>query len=401
MALDPSIPLRSTNQTYTPPDTLANALTAAKLKYLPQQMENEQKMANIQLDKAQIDNYKALNSFVLGQLSNVRDQEGYTRARQSLIGSGNEQLAKMAMQAPDVYDKAFVDNALMNSLDTKDRLDLMDKQYGRQFEREKFNEVQRHNMATEATAQQKLEQGTNGISYTMPDGTEIQIGGSGNKAMGTQMGKNLGNKAVTEGSDVAKLTNTLSMVQQAKALNEKAYGGYQGAIAQGIGRATNDVLTSDKGIEARNAYTQMQSLAKTMGAEALKPLMGSAQLSNVDVATAQTAASFDPNMTTAERAARLQQLEDIITRKRDLAAAEQEAARRGIPFGEPEVRQFYASRGMNYDTGAPLQQQGQSAQAPAPQQPAVLSTPRGQFDVGAARAAGYTDAEIQQFLQGR
>lgn len=253
--------------------------------------------------------------------------------------------------------------------------------------------------------QQKLSQGSNGISYTMPDGTEIQIGGNGNKEFGKQVGKNLGSKAAPEDNPVAKLTSTIQMAKEAKRLNEVASGGYGAKAQQLIGRATNDAVMSEGMMKGRDAYSKIESLAATMGAEALKPLMGSAQLSNVDVSTAKTAASFDPNMTTRERGERINQLEGVLTRKRDLAAAEQEAARQGRMFGEPEIRQFYAQQGIDYDTGAPIKQGGLGVPSVAgsstkPQQ-TKIPTAKGQFDAAAAKAAGYTDAEIQQFLQGQ
>jgi len=247
---------------------------------------------------------------------------------------------------------------------------------------------------------QKLEQGNGGFNMVMPDGTEINLGGSGNKAMGVQLGKNLANNAVKPDNDVAKLNNTLNMANAAERLNSTADAGYPALGKQLLGRVTNDTAMT-KGMKAgRNDYTQLESLAATMGAESLKPLMGSAQLSNVDVSTAKTAASFNPNMTKDERGARIAQLKGILERRRDLAAAEQEAARRGSPFGEPEIRQFYANKGLDYDTGMPLQavapQAPQANQAP---QQGVVATPKGQFNAAAARAAGYTEAEIQQYLR--
>lgn len=132
MALDPSIPLQVKNPSFEQPDFASSLANGLKIK------------------AAQLDILKNQNSFVAGKLANAKDQATYDLAKQEIAASGDPKMAELAARAPQVYDPAFVNSALMSTLETKDRLELLRKQHDDEFEREKFGETQRHNKATES-----------------------------------------------------------------------------------------------------------------------------------------------------------------------------------------------------------------------------------------------------------
>lgn len=198
-----------------------------------------------------------------------------------------------------------------------------------------------------------------------PPGTLAGTMANSPKAMESaaeKIGENMADRAVPKGADdnVPKMTNTLAMIQDALELNKTAPGGMiMGPGMQLVGKLTNDAAFDPTQIGQRDAYTKLSSLGEAIKAELLKPTVGGNQISNADVNFVGKANSFDSNMSTSEREQRLLQMQEIQSRRRDIEAMEQEAAQQGRTVGPAEVKAYYASKGIDYDSGKRLQ-------APAP-----------------------------------
>lgn len=178
-------------------------------------------------------------------------------------------------------------------------------------------------------------------------------------AMQEAVGKNLADTAAPKAADdtVNSLTNTLAMIKDAQALNPQAYDGMiKGPATQLVGRVFGDNALDPAAQASRDAYSQMEQKTSAIAAEATKPLFGSAQLSDADRVAAAKAASVLPTASKAERAALFPQIAEIIERKRDLAALERDAAQQGRVVSPADIQGYYASKGIDYQTGAKIQQ---------------------------------------------
>lgn len=149
MPIDPSIALGIKAPTIETPDFGTSLANAYKLK------------------TAQYEMAKTQNQLVANKLSTAKDQASYDSAKQDLIASGDPKLAEIVQRAPEVYDPTFVQNALMSTLDTKDRLDLAIKQHTQTMDDAKFGEEQRHNRATEANGASLFGKSLEGKAYNV------------------------------------------------------------------------------------------------------------------------------------------------------------------------------------------------------------------------------------------
>lgn len=200
-----------------------------------------------------------------------------------------------------------------------------------------------------------------GIGTAMPSSPKGQLAGQ------EQAAKNVANKAVPDTDAVAGLTNTLAMAAQLKDLNNTAPDGmFKGPATQKFAQAFGDSSLTPAQQQGNVAFTQFDKTAKTLAAEAVKPLFGSAQLSDADRNAAAEVASVMATGSRAQRAAAIETMIPILQRKRDLAAAEQQAGLEGRAFGPNDVAQIYAKNGIDYTTGQKLNAAPAAAQAAQP-----------------------------------
>ncbi len=142
MPLDPSIPLQGKAPQIETPDFASTVGNAYKLK-----------AAKFEIAKAETeDQYRLLSQAT---------PQNYDAIRAQAVQKYGEEAAQ---RLPPVYDKAAIDNLGMSLLSTKDKLDLAQKSWDREMETQKFTETQRHNKATESTAQDRAD-----ISNSMAD----------------------------------------------------------------------------------------------------------------------------------------------------------------------------------------------------------------------------------------
>lgn len=168
-------------------------------------------------------------------------------------------------------------------------------------------------------------------------------------------GQNMADTAVPKPGEnlVAKGMNSRKLIADAIKLNDIAYDGYvKGPATQMVGRVFGDSALSTEQRAARNAYTQQEQVLKALAAEAVKPLFGSAQLSDGDRIAAAQVASVLPTASREEKAVLLPQLDGIMQRKEEIQALEQAAAAQGQVFGPDQLRAYYASKGLEYDAAA-------------------------------------------------
>ena len=221
-------------------------------------------------------------------------------------------------------------------------------------------------------------QAPNGYNPKTPKGMGAMDSEMGQQAAKTQfagpqkfqegVGSNLADKAVPQSANdnVPKLTNSLTLIQDMQNLNKDAYDGYwKGPASQMAGRVLGDNFLPPDVQNSRNAYSNFEQKATMLQAEMLKPTVGGNQISNADVQFVAKASSVLPTASRQEREQILQGLAEVAQRKRDIEAIEQAAAQQGRTIGPQDIAQYYASRGINYQTGERVGQvQEQSVQAP-------------------------------------
>lgn len=195
---------------------------------------------------------------------------------------------------------------------------------------------------------------------TNPDGTfEFTQGDNGfseagSTAQAKEMGKRLGEKAAPESDDVAKISNAIALLDQAIELNDTAFGGYEGSVAEFVGRLTNDRALTARQMESRDATSRQKQIFANLTAEMVKPTVGGSQISNADIQFVKQAVSAEGNESSAERLAKLTQLKEIAGRKRAIAEMEKNNALQGKPTTPDEIKALYRKMGIDYDTGAKL-----------------------------------------------
>lgn len=167
------------------------------------------------------------------------------------------------------------------------------------------------------------------------------------------MSVNLADKAAPVGNNpVAQATNALVMIDDLSALNEKRFTGAANAASGAYSYMFGSDAMTNEQQDRLGASAEFAQRSKAIAAELLKPTVGGSQISNADVTFVSQALSVDEKVSKAEADALIRGLKEVAARRRDILALEQQYAQAGQPFGESEIRQYYASKGINYETGA-------------------------------------------------
>lgn len=239
---------------------------------------------------------------------------------------------------------------------------------------QKANEpITPYQQATLKQAQDKLDAGSNGISYTMPDGTEIQIGGTGK-------GGNMKEYQAQASSRATLLGDGLKTLE--KNINDPAVSPLRMAVGDTVkGSALGDL-----------AATKMQSdpenIASAGRDAALEGMASSVTGAGVtkDQFTRFTNMLPKTGESDAVQQAKFDNAYNFLLNQTNIAG----------PVAD-QIKQHILERTQTRQgTVGPASAAGSST---VPQ--GVVPTAKGQFNAAAAKAAGYTDAEIQQFLQGQ
>lgn len=241
-------------------------------------------------------------------------------------------------------------------------------------------------------APQGVTQAPGGLSG-LPDGTLLPPPSGSTSTMTPkaqvagqeQLAKNIAAKASPEeaNDNVPKYTDALALIDQARQLNGQRFdtalkGNVSAAIAKYAG---DDTLTPAQQGKSQ-AQLNLTNTADALKAAILKPTVGGNQISNADVNFVASAGAFDPQGSQGQVASQLDRLQTIGQRRRDIQALEQQAAQQGRAFGPADVQAYYATKGIDYDTGQPLQAApGAPASAPAPSgRPVAVAKTKADYD---------------------
>lgn len=189
-------------------------------------------------------------------------------------------------------------------------------------------------------------------------GTPMASSPKGDLAGQEQAAKNIADRAAPKAADdnVAKMTNAMALLDQADTYNQGRFDtGVKGAATQMVGNILGDSALSPEQAGKRDAQSNLAKTADAIKAELLKATVGGSQISNADVNFVGSAGSFNPQANQGETKANIQHLREIATRKRDIEAAEQQAALEGRAFGPNDVAKIYAQHGIDYATGKKLE----------------------------------------------
>lgn len=219
--------------------------------------------------------------------------------------------------------------------------------------------------------QDKIDAGGGGISYTMPDGTEIQIGGSGKGAGGMkEYQAAASSRAQLLGDGLKTLENNIS--DPSVSPLRMAIGDTMKGTALGDLGATK--LQGDKeNIASAGRDAALEGMASAVtGAGVTKDQF--TRFTNMLPKAADTQPVKDAKFDNAY---------NFLLNQTNVAG----------PIAE-QLKQHIVERNQaRQQVGAPG--------AAGATTPTVIPTAKGQFNAAAAKQAGYTDAEIQQFLQGQ
>ena len=204
MALDPRIPLGVVTQDQIVQQNQNQLLNQAKLDDLPRQRAREDRadaltgQANqLALKKAEIDQARTDLDFQYNLVASSVDPVSYSTNRQKAIQMFGPEAAQ---RIPEQYDPQLIQQMGMGLLSAKERIDAAAKALDDTLARDKFAEDKRHNLATEGKKSE-------GMSVTLPDGTVMQVGGSGKmteaQGQASSRGTLLGNGLQTIDANIA------------------------------------------------------------------------------------------------------------------------------------------------------------------------------------------------------